>query len=115
MNNKKKGRTLHRTAGQKKALMKSLASALILHGRIQTTEAKAKELSPYIEKKITRAKKENLNSRRILAKLFTKNIVKKLMDEVAPNYKERNGGYTRVIKMGPRKSDGAKMAIIELV
>ena len=78
-------------------------------------EAKAKEISALAEKFITRAKKQDLSSRRILAKYFSKNLVKKLVEEIAPRYKERKGGYTRIIKLGPRKSDGARMAIIELV
>jgi large subunit ribosomal protein L17 len=115
MKNLKKGRKLHRKVGPRKALMKTLASSLVIHEKIKTTEAKAKELSPYIEKKITKAKKGDVASRRILNKFFSDNVTKKLVDEIAPKYKERNGGYTRVIKLGIRKSDGAKMAIIELV
>jgi len=86
-----------------------------LHGKITTTHAKAKELSPFVEKKITRAKKGDLTAKRMLSKNFSPNIVKKLVDDIAPKYKERQGGYTRVVKLMPRKSDGAKMAIIELV
>ncbi|HOI60160.1 MAG TPA: 50S ribosomal protein L17 [Candidatus Pacearchaeota archaeon] len=115
MNNLKKGRKLHREIGQRKALLNTLASSLVLHGKIKTTHAKAKELSPFIEKKITRAKKGDLAARRFLLKNFSLNIVKKLVDDIAPKYIERQGGYTRVVKLGIRKSDGAKMAIIELV
>ena len=111
----KKSRKLSRKKDQRKALLKSLARALFLQEKIKTTEAKAKEVSAFAEKFITRAKKQNLASRRILAKYFSKNLVKKLVEEIAPRYKERKGGYTRIIKLGPRKSDGAKMAIIELV
>jgi len=103
----KQGRKLSRKRNQRKALLKSLASAIFLHKKIKTTEAKAKEVS--------RAKKGDLSSRRILAKYFSKDLVKKLVDEIALNYKDRKGGYTRIIKLGPRKSDGAKMAIIELM
>jgi large subunit ribosomal protein L17 len=88
---------------------------LVLHEKIKTTEAKARELSPFIEKKITKAKKGDIAARRMLLKNFSLNIVKKLVDDIAPKYKEREGGYTRVVKLGRRKSDGAKMAIIELV
>jgi len=115
MKNLKKGRKLHRKIGPRKALMRTLASSLVIHEKIKTTEAKAKELSPYVEKKITRARKGDLTARRMLSRYFSDNVVKKLVDEIAPKYKERNGGYTRVIKLGIRKSDGAKMAIIELV
>ncbi|MBU1045848.1 50S ribosomal protein L17 [Patescibacteria group bacterium] len=109
-----RGRKFHRKAGPRKALLKALASSLILKGKIETTEAKAKELSSFIEKKITKAIKRDLAARRDLAKLFAPQIVKKLMDEIAPLYKNQPGGYTRIIKTGPRGSDGAKMAIIEL-
>ncbi|GAI30208.1 unnamed protein product [marine sediment metagenome] len=111
----KKGRKLSRKRDQRKALLKSLARTLILNEKIKTTEKKAKEASKLVEKSITRAKKRNLASRRLLAKQFSPKIVKKLVDEIAPKYKERKGGYTRIIKLGPRKSDGAKMVIIELV
>lgn len=115
MRKRKKGRKLHRKSDQRRALLKSLASALILNEKIKTTEAKAKEVSSFIEKFITIAKNKNLASRRLLAKFFSKKIVKKLVDEIGPRYKERKGGYIRIIKLGPRKSDGAKMVIIELV
>lgn len=111
----KQGRKLSREKDQRKALLKSLARAIFLHEKIKTTEAKAKEASMFAEKCITRAKKGDLSSRRILAKYFSKDLVKKIVDEIAPKYKDRKGGYTRIIKLGPRKSDGAKMAIIELV
>ena len=111
----KQGRKLSREKDQRKALLKSLARAIFLHEKIKTTEAKAKEVSMFAEKCITRAKKGDLSSRRLLVKYFSKDLVKKLMDEIAPKYKDRKGGYTRIIKLGPRKSDGAKMAIIELV
>ena len=111
----KQGRKLSREKDQRKALLKSLARAIFIHKKIKTTEAKAKEVSMFAEKCITRAKKGDLSSRRILVKYFSKDLVKKLMDEIAPKYKDRKGGYTRIIKLGPRKSDGAKMAIIELV
>lgn len=111
----KQGRKLSRKKDQRKALLKSLAMAIFIHKKIKTTEAKAKEVSMFAEKCITRAKKGDLSSRRILVKYFSKDLVKKLIDEIAPKYKDRKGGYTRIIKLGPRKSDGAKMAIIELV
>lgn len=115
MRKRKKGRKLHRKRNQRKALLKSLANSLILKEKIKTTEAKAKEISGFVEKFITKAKKDNLSSRRFLARFFSPQIVKKLVEEIGPRYKERKGGYTRIIKLGPRKSDGAKMAIIELL
>jgi len=111
----KKGRKFSRERDQRKALLKSLAVNLFLREKIKTTEAKAKGLSSFAEKLITKSKKGDLASRRILVRYFPKKIVKKLVNEIGPKYKERKGGYTRVIKLGPRKSDGAKMAIIELV
>lgn len=115
MRKRKRGRKLSREKDQRKALIKSLASSLILKEKIKTTEAKAKELSFFIEKKITRAKLNNLQSRRLLSKLFSREIFEKLITKIASRYKERKGGYTRIIKLGPRPSDGAKMAIIELI
>jgi large subunit ribosomal protein L17 len=115
MRKRKKGRKLSRKRDQRKALLRSLARELFLKEKIKTTEAKAKEVSGFAEKQITRAKKGNLFSRKLLARRFSPKVVKKLVDEIAPKYKERKGGYTRVVKLGPRKSDGAKMAIIELV
>ncbi len=111
----KKGRILSRKSGQRKALLKNLAGQLIVKEKIRTTEAKAKELSSFVEKKISRAKKGDIPARRILAQYFTSTIVKKMMEEIGPRYKDRKGGYTRIIKTVPRKSDGAEMAYIELV
>lgn len=115
MRKRKKGRKLSRKRDQRKALLRSLAAALILKEKIRTTEARAKEFSGLVEKFITKAKKGNLASRRLLAKFLPEKIVKKLITEIAPSYRERRGGYTRIIKLSPRKSDGSKMAIIELV
>ena len=95
--------------------MQGLAASLFLKEKIRTTEARAKELSGFAEKKITRAKVGNLASRRLLASFFSEPVVKKLVEEIAPKYKDRKGGYTRITKLGQRKSDGARMAIIELV
>jgi len=115
MRKRKKSRKLSRKKDQRKALLKSLASALFFKEKIKTTEVKAKEVSVLVEKFITRAKKKDLTSRRNLANFFPPRIVKKLTEEIALRYKERMGGYTRIIKLGRRKIDGAKMAIIELV
>jgi len=112
-----KGRSFGRPKNQRGALLRSLARSLVIHERISTTEAKAKELRPFIEKLVTRAKGGSLATRReITSKLTNRSKeVKKLFDVIAPKYKDKNGGYTRVLKLGARKSDGAKMAIIEFV
>jgi len=115
MRKRKRGRKLSRKKNQRKALLKLLARSLILKGKIKTTKAKAKEVSRFAEKLITKAKKGDLSSRRLLTTYFPKDLVKKLVDEIGRRYKERKGGYTRIIKLGPRKSDGVKMAIIELL
>ncbi len=111
----KNKRRFRRSKSGKKALMISLSRNLLLNKRIRTTEAKAKELRSFLEPLITVAKEDNLNSRRKLAKYFDKELVKKMIEEIGPEYKERPGGYTRIIKIGPRKSDGAKEVFIELV
>jgi large subunit ribosomal protein L17 len=109
-------RKLGRTSSHRKALFKNLSIALIKHGRIETTLPKAKELRGYIEKLITKAKVGDFNSHRVVfAALQDKESTKKLVEEVAPKYKDRNGGYTRVIKTRTRRGDAAPMAIIELV
>jgi len=110
-------RKFGRTKNQRVALVNSLALNLIVREKIKTTEPKAKELRPFIEKIVTRAKKNNLaNIKLIVSKLSNrKKEVKKLFDVIAPRYVDKKGGYTRVIKAGVRKSDGAKMAIIEFV
>jgi len=115
MRHRKRGRKFTRSKDQRRALFCSLASSLILAEKITTTEAKAKELKSFVEKIITRAKKDTLANRRLLAKDFSKKIIKKLFTELGPRYKNRKGGYTRIIKINPRKSDGAKMTVIELV
>ncbi|MFH1714454.1 MAG: 50S ribosomal protein L17 [Candidatus Nealsonbacteria bacterium] len=114
MRKKKKGRKFHREKDQRKALLKTLASSLILKEKIKTTEAKAKELSSFVEKKVTKAKVGDLSSRKLLLRLFSKGVVVKLIDDLGPRYKERKGGYTRILKLGPN-TNGAKMAIIEFV
>ena len=110
-----KGRILSRPKNQRVALLRTLATSLFLHGKIKTTEAKAKELRIVAEKMITRAKDNTITNRRILAKELSAATVKRLFDEIAPQFKQRQGGYTRMIKYGPRKSDAANMTIIELV
>ncbi|MFH1392134.1 MAG: 50S ribosomal protein L17 [bacterium] len=107
-------RKLSRKKDQRKALLRSLAESLILQEKIQTTEAKAKELRPYIEKLVTKARKNTLASRRDLLKLFDNNIVNKL-NQISQKYLTRQGGYTRIIKLTPRQTDSAQIAIIEFV
>lgn len=111
----KKRRKFSREKSQRLALMNSLAREFFIHGKIKTTEAKAKESLSLVDKVITRAKKGDLHSYRILSKGFNKELVKKIVEEIAPKYKGVGGGYARVIKLGQRKSDGARMAILELV
>jgi large subunit ribosomal protein L17 len=109
------GSRFHRERDQRHALMKTLATSLILKEKITTTEAKAKALSPFIQRQITRAKKGDLAARRYLSTLFTPRAVKKLVEDLGLRYKDRKGGYVRVVKIGQRKSDSSKMALIELV
>ncbi len=115
MRHLKKGRKLSRVRNQRRALMKTLAHALLSRGKIKTTEAKAKELRPFVEALLTKAKRGGIPEQRMLARRLEPKIVKKAIDEIAPNLKDRPGGYTRIMKIGMRKSDAARMAIIELV
>ena len=116
MRHKKKGRKLGRKFGNRRALLMNLASQMITHKRIKTTDAKAKELRTYIEPLITLAKKNDLHSRRmIIRKLQKKDIVNILYDEIAPLYVDRPGGYTRIVKLGYRDNDRAPVSIIEFV
>jgi large subunit ribosomal protein L17 len=109
-------RKLGRTSAHRKALLKNLSIALISEGRIETTLPKAKELRSYIEKLITKAKVGDFNAHRaVFALLQDKESTKKLVEDIAPEYKDRNGGYTRIIKTRMRRGDAAEMAIIELV
>lgn len=108
-------RKFSREKQQRKALYKSLATALIDHGKIKITLTKAKSLSTFADKLVTIAKKNNLASRKELLKTFHPKIVKKLIDEIVPKFSERKGGYTRVIRLGQRKSDASPMSIIEWV
>ena len=111
----KKTRKLGRKRDQRQALLKGLASNLILKEKIKTTEAKAKEVRPLAERLISRGKKKDFNSARYVSQFLPPIAVKKLLDEVSPKYADRKGGYTRIIKLGQRKSDSARMAFIELV
>lgn len=110
-------RTLSRTRRGRVALVRGLALSLLIHGAITTTEAKAKELRPFIERLITRAKTDSIAARRIVASRLgepANTVIQKLFSEIAPKYAERNGGYTRVVKMGETPA-GRREAVIELV
>ena len=110
------GRKLSRYKDQRKALLRGLVSELIKHERITTTLAKAKETRIVAEKLITHGKKGNLHHRRLaLSQIPNKRIVAKVFDDIAPRYAARPGGYTRIVKLGPRQGDAAQMAVIELV
>ena len=116
MRHRKAGRQLRRTSEQKLALMRGLASSLIEHGAIETTEAKAKELRPFVERLITKARTGTLHARRMAGRHIQKReTADKLFREIGPRFKTRAGGYTRILKIGHRKGDGAEMARIELV
>lgn len=117
MKHHKSARKFGRKKNARNAFIKGLASALIINGRIETTLARAKEIRPFVERLVTYGKANTLASRRLaLAKLYNHDIeITKLFSEIAPKYKDVNGGYTRVIKLNPRLSDAAEMAIIEFV
>jgi large subunit ribosomal protein L17 len=111
-----KGPRLGGSSSHQKAILANLATALFEHGRIKTTEPKARALRPYAEKLITHAKKGTLHNRReVLKKIRDKDIVHNLFAEIGPFFADRNGGYTRIIKVEARKGDNAPMAVIELV
>ena len=111
-----KGPRLGGSPSHQKAILANLATALFEHGRIKTTEPKARALRPYAEKLITHAKKGTLHNRReVLKKIRDKDVVHSLFAEIGPFFADRNGGYTRIIKVEPRKGDNAPMAVIELV
>jgi len=116
MRHRKRGKILSKKIGPRKALFKGLALALILHEKIITTEAKAKAVKPIIEHLISMARVNNLdNLRKINAYLQSRKATKKIMESLGPRYKEREGGYLRIVKIGPRKGDSAPMAVLELV
>jgi len=117
------GRILGRSSGHRRALRRNLVTALFLHGQIETTEAKARAVRPAAEKLITLAKRGlqkdeagQVHARRLAAsRLYGKAVVSKLFDEIAPQYQDRPGGYTRMVKIGRRRGDNAEMALLELV
>lgn len=115
----KKGRKLNRTASHRKALFSNLASSLIINKHIVTTLPKAKELRRFSERLVTYAKKDDLHGRRLILKnikgKLSKKIANILIHDIVPNYKDRNGGYTRIIRLNNRKNDDSEMCIIEFV
>lgn len=111
-----KGKKLRRNTANRRALLRNLVTSFLEKERIKTTLAKAKAARPQAEKMITLARKNTLHSRRLALRfIYKKPVVKKLFDEIGPRFSERPGGYTRIVKIGPRSGDGAEMAILELV
>lgn len=109
-------RKLGRTRDQRRALMRSLIRSLLEHGHIRTTEARAKEMRPAVEKLVTKARTDTLATRRLIAaRVGNETLAAKLVKEIAPQYKERAGGYTRIVKLPRRQNDASKMARIEFV
>ena len=109
-------RKLGRPTDQRRAMLRSLVTCVLENGQIVTTETRAKEARSMVEKMITLGKANTLHTRRqALAYITKEDVAKKLFDEIAPKYAERNGGYTRIIKMGPRRGDAAPMAVLQLV
>ena len=109
-------RKLGKPSDQRRAMLRAMTTYLLENGQIKTTYARAKEVAPMAEKMITLAKKNNLAAyRQALSYLTKEDVAKKLFDQIGPKYADRNGGYTRVLKMGPRRGDAAEMAIIPLV
>ena len=116
MRHRKKGKKLGVNPSHRRALLANLAENLIIHKRIKTTDARAKELRRYIEPLVTKAKKGDMNSIRMIAKKIRhKNILNILLTDIAPVYEKRNGGYTRIIKLGFRDNDRASVSLIEFV
>lgn len=109
-------RKLGRTSDHRKAMLRAMVTFLLENGRIETTVTRAKEVRSMAEKMITIAKTNDIHSKRqVLAYVTKEDVVKKLFDEIAPKYADVNGGYTRIVKIGPRRGDAAEMAVIELV
>ena len=109
-------RKLGRDTAHRTAMLRGLVTFLLENGKIETTLTRAKEVRSLTEKMITLAKENNLHNKRMALSFITKeDVVKKLFDEIAPKYAEKNGGYTRITKLGPRRGDAAEMAIIELI
>lgn len=111
-----KGKKLRRNTSQRKALLRNLVTSFLEKERIQTTLAKARAARPLAEKMITLGKRDTLHGRRrAMQFVYKKNVVKKLFENIGPRFTERSGGYTRIVKIGPREGDGAEMAILEMI
>ena len=116
MRHRVKGRKLGRSPAHRKALFRNQLASLVKEERIKTTLHKAKELRPIAEKVVTQGKRDTVHARRLVNRwLPERDLVKKVFDDIAPRFSERPGGYTRIIKLGPRQGDGAEMALIEFV
>ena len=116
MRHARAGKKLGRDSAHRRALYANLAGALIEHGRIRTTEAKAKAVKPFAEQMITLGRRGDLAARRqAVSELRSKAIVQRLFDDVAPRFRDRPGGYSRIVKLGPRQGDAAEMVYLELV
>jgi large subunit ribosomal protein L17 len=116
MRHRAKGRQLSRTSSHRRALLNNMASSLFEHGRVITTEAKAKELRPFAEKLITLARRGDLHARRLVErKIKSRETLSRLFSEIGPRFAARPGGYTRILKLGHRQGDGADIARIELL
>jgi large subunit ribosomal protein L17 len=116
MRHRRAGKKLGRDSAHRKALYSNLAGALIEHGRIKTTAAKAKAVKPFAEQMITLGKRSDLHARRLaLAELRSQDVVHQLFAEVGPRFADRRGGYTRIVKLGPRNGDAAEMVYLEFV
>ena len=119
MRHQKRGRKFNRSASHRKAMMSNLASSLILYKRIQTTDAKGKELRGFVERLVTYAKQGDVHARRLIQKKIkgkrAKQIANILIHDIAPTYEDRHGGYTRIIKLNNRKNDNALVSLIEFV
>lgn len=116
MRHRKKVKKLGRTSAHRKAMLRNMATSLLKHERIKTTKAKGKEVVKVVEHLITVAKEGSLHARRQVAGMIKdRSVLKKLFDEIAPRYKERSGGYTRILKLFPRKGDAAQMVLVTFV
>ena len=116
MRHKKSGRKFNRNSSHRRAMFRNMAANLVLHERIETTEAKAKAVKGYAEKMVTLGKRGDLHARRLaMAELRSNDVVHHLFANVAPRFAERPGGYTRIVKMGPRQGDAAPMVLLEFV
>jgi len=115
MRHRKKGRQLSRTSSHRKATLRNMATSLFRHERIRTTRAKARELRPFAEKLVTLSRNDDVHSRRQVRRhIQDREILAKLFDDIGPRFAGREGGYTRILKLGARKGDGAELALIEL-